>query len=361
MVPNVSEPNFWILIMTDIRFSHAVVAMIVFLSSLSHAELQRMDDEALSSVDGEGIGFVLENFSFEAGTDVASGNRLDITGITNSSGEDVVLSVSQLYIAGAGSNQGQNVSGNTVNLGRLIFPYNIELVNGDDIGIDGKAVFEFSAPVRFPGSSTEKPYSLLGFNMENRTESRYPGQQVASGSRVDSISGVDASVLSGRATEMADLGIRFDLMENGVRAQSLEAHAEGVSIDGSFIRLWGNNDEMVGNLNLNFYAQDISLFACDADGNNCGQSVNLHNYVLESQLGDGEEQPVTFEVGGDGNFTIEVGSIEGKSNSYYQNFYANGPRTDIYIESVKVGNSDFGSATIANLQVQYLRATSHDL
>ncbi|WP_430461346.1 hypothetical protein ACQUQU_00790 [Thalassolituus sp. LLYu03] len=343
------------------KLSLSVLVLISGFSSLASAELQHLDDDALGSVNGEGIGLVLENFSFEAGSDVASGNRLDITGINNADGEPVELSISQLYIAGDGSNQGQNVTGNTVNLGRLLYPWNIELVDGDDIGIADKAVFEFAAPERFTGSSSEKPESLLGYNMENRTESRYPGQQVASGTRVDSISGVDTSVLSGRATELADLGVRFDLMENGVLAQSLEAHATGVSVDGSYIRLWGSDNEMVGNINLNFYAASLSMFACDADGNNCGQSVNIQNYVLESAIGYGEEQPVTFEVDGDGNFTVEVGSIAGKTTAFYQDFYNNGPRTDIYIQNLSVGGKDFGSATVANLQIQYLRATSHDL
>ncbi|MCA6063466.1 hypothetical protein [Thalassolituus marinus] len=348
--------------MTDKYLILIVLATgLVGYTNVAQAELTSLSDEALGEVKGEGIGFMLEDFAFEAGADVATGNRLDITGLTNSAGDDVVLSVSQFYIAGSGSNLGTNVIGNPVNLGRLLYPYNLELLDGDDIGIAGKAVFEFATPQRFAGNSTEKPYSLLDFNMEQRTESRYPGEQTATGRRVDSVSGVDLAALSSRASERADFGIRYDLMENGVRAQSLEAHAQGVATDGSFLRLWGDNNEMVGNLEFNFYAQDLLFFACDANGNNCGDSVQFHNFVLESQLGYGEEQPVTFEVESDGNFTIEVGSIEGKTNAFYQDFYANGPRTDIYIENVSVGGSDFGSATVSNLQIQYLRATSRDL
>lgn len=347
--------------MTDIK--SILASSMVLLASDCFAELTSLSDEALGDVNGEGIGLVLEDFAFEAGSDVATGNRLDITGLTNSSGDEVVLSVSQFYIAGSGSNQGVNVIGNPVNLGRLTHPFNIELVDGNDIGITDRAVFEFSAPERFIGSSSQKPYSLLDFNVENRTESRFPGEAVASGTRIDSVTsaGVSTAALSSRAQEMADIGIRFDLMEAGVHAQSLEAHAQGVSVDGSYLRLWGDNNEMVSNLAFNFYAQDIVLFACDASGNNCGDNVHFEDFVLESQIGYGQDQPVTFEVEADGNFTIEVGSIEGKSTAFYQDYYANGPRTDIYIDKVSVGGTDFGSATVANLQIQYLRATSRDL
>ncbi len=343
-----------------------VVSVSVFLSvsvfnaHFANAELKALDDSQLASVEGAGIGLVLEDFAFEAGEDVAGGNRLDIGGITNADGEEVVLSISQFYVAGSGSNQGVNVIGNPVNLGRLLYPYNIELVDGDTIGIYDKAVFEFSAPERLAGSSS-KPYSLLGYAIENRSERRFPDQAVASGSRVDAITGIDTSVLTSRAGELADMGIRFDLEENGVRAQSLEAHAQGVAVDGSYLRLWGDNNEMIGNLALNLYVQDLSVFACDADGNNCGQNIHLQNLIIESELGYGADQPVTFEVASDGNFTVEVGSIEGKSDAFYQDYYANGPRTDIHIGNLTVGNTDFGSSTIANLQIQYLRATSRDL
>jgi len=94
----------------------------VFDAPSALAELKALDDSQLASVEGAGIGLVLEDFAFEAGEDVAGGNRLDIGGITNADGEEVVLSISQFYVAGSGSNQGVNVIGNPVNLGRLLYP-----------------------------------------------------------------------------------------------------------------------------------------------------------------------------------------------------------------------------------------------
>ena len=160
----------------------ALLPVFLFSSFVCHADLIALGDDELSSVDGEGIGFIFEDFAFEAGTDVASGNRLDISGIKNSNGQDVVLSVSQLYIAGSGSAQGANVIGNPVNLGRLLYPYNIELVDGDGLGIQDKAVFEYSAPKRLTGNSSGSD-SLLVTASESRSESRFPGQQPAENER----------------------------------------------------------------------------------------------------------------------------------------------------------------------------------
>ncbi len=338
----------------------------------TQAELVVLDDQELGAVDGEGIGFILEDFAFEAGTDVANGNKLDISGIKNKSGQEVVLSVSQFYIAGSGSNRGANVIGNPVNLGRLLYPYNLELVDGDTIGIADKAVFEYSAPQRNTGllSGTD---SMLVLATENRTERRFPNQQQSTGQRVDRVTGIDTSVLSSRATELADFGIRYDLNVADFQAQSLEGHAQGVAIDGSYIRLWGENNEMVGNLAFKVFASELTFYACDSAGNNCGQDVRFQNFVLENELGWGEKQPVTFEVDSSGNFTIEVGRLSSAcadlnssggcslGSAGYSDFYNNGPRADIHIGNVSVGGSDFGSATISNMQIQYLRATSRDL
>ncbi|ASP37337.1 hypothetical protein CHH28_00955 [Bacterioplanes sanyensis] len=324
------------------------------------AELVPVDDAALGEVQGAGLGVVFENFAFEAGESVSAGNRLDISGITNSSGQPVVLSVSQFYIAGSGSNRGANVIGNPVNLGRLAYPFNLELVNGDVLGISDKAIFEFTAPSRVTGQSSGSD-SMLVLQSENRTERRFPGAQVATGTRVDRVAAIDSSVLTSRNGERPDMGVRFDLNVNGSRAQSLQSHATGLAVDGSYVRLWGDNNEMIGNLGVKAVADDLTFFACDAGGNNCGDSVVFSDIVIESELGYGEDQPVTFEVDSSGNFTIEVGSIAGKSTNFYQNYYNNGPRTDVYIRDVSVAGQSFGSTTISNLQIQYLKATSRDL
>ncbi|GGY37041.1 hypothetical protein GCM10011297_07640 [Bacterioplanes sanyensis] len=326
----------------------------------AQADLVPVDDAALGEVQGAGLGVVFENFAFEAGESVSAGNRLDISGITNSSGQPVVLGVSQFYIAGSGSNQGANVIGNPVNLGRLAYPFNLELVNGDVLGISDKAIFEFTAPSRLIGQSSGND-SMLVLATENRTERRFPGLPVATGSRVDRVTGIDTSVLTSREGERPDMGVRFDVNVSGTTTQSLQSHITGLAVDGSYVRLWGDNNEMIGNLGIKAVADSLTFFACNEDGNNCGDNVVFTDFIIESELGSGEDQPVTFEVDASGNFTVEVGSIAGKSNSFYQNYYNNGPRTDVYIGDVTVAGQSFGSTTISNLQIQYLKATSRDL
>lgn len=310
------------------KINQILIIFFTFINS-SYADLVALEDNDLGAVDGEGIGLVLEDFLYNAGEAVNSGGTFEISGLKTSGDEDVVIAVSQFYIAGSGSNNGSTL--NSVNLGRLNNPFNIELRDGNDsdVGVANKAVFEFSAP------------------------------KLANGSRL---------------SEKPDIGIQFDLEINGNRHQSLESHIESLSVDGSYIRLWGGSGRMEGELALNVVTPSIEFFACDSNGNNCGTPVDFQNVNIKAELGSGEFQPVTFEVNSDGHFNFSVGSLEGKcginssggcvsgaQRNVLIDYYNNGPSTNAFIGNVSVGGQNFGSTTINNLQIQYLEVTSHDL
>ncbi|OUS40525.1 hypothetical protein A9R00_05590 [Oleispira antarctica] len=312
--------------------SNTIFSIILF-SQFSYSDLEMLTDKNLSDVDGAGIGIVLEDFIFNGGEAINGGGTFEVSGLQTSDNKPVILGISQFYIAGSGSNRGTNVDGNSVNIGRLTNPFNLELRDGNDldVGVTDKAVFEFSAPTKLNGS---------------------------------------------RASERPDMGIRFDLEIDGVSHQSLENHIESLSIDGSYIRLWGGDGHMEGELALNVYTPNIELFACDSAGLNCGETVSFQNVSIELELGQGEYQPVTFEVDATGNFVFEVGTLEGKCASTngtggcdsgtagyedLNNYYASGPASNTYIGNVSVGGQSFGSTTISNLQIQYLEVKSHDL
>jgi hypothetical protein len=309
------------------------LVLVIFFSPVSYSDLVALEDHDLGSVDGAGIGIVLEDFVFNGGEAVNGGGTFEISGLQTSDNKAVVLGISQFYIAGSGSNQGANVNDNPVNIGRLTNPFNLELRDGNDldVGVTDKAVFEFSAPTKLNGS---------------------------------------------RLSERPDMGIRFDLEIDGERTQSLENHIESLSIDGSYVRLWGGDGNMEGEFSLNIYTPKIDFYACDSVGGNCGETVSFRDVSIELELGSGEYQPVTFEVDDTGNFVFEVGTLEGKCSSVNGSggcdagtagyveldaYYTSGPASNNYIGNVIVGGQDFGSSTISNLQIQYLEVTSHDL
>lgn len=345
-----------------------ICTLILFLTYNAASDLVALDDSDLGNVDGEGVGIVLEDFVYNAGEQVNGGGTFEIGGLQNSSNQEVTLGISQFYIAGSGSNKGANVINNPVNIGRLVNPFNLELRDGNDsdVGVPDKAVFEFSAPTKNIGSTTGTTSYFVPV-MENRSG--------ATGQRVDRFSGLDSTIFSSRTTERPDMGIRFDLEIAGTRYQSLENHIESLSIDGSYVRLWGNDGHMEGELAINIYTPSMEFFACDSAGNNCGNSVDFRNVGIEAELGSGEFQPVTFEVNATGNFVFEIGSLQGKCSSLNStggcnagaernvllDYYSSGPATNAYIGNVVVGNKDFGSTTISNLQIQYLEVKSHDL
>jgi hypothetical protein len=337
------------------------------LSSLCNADLVALKDNELGLVDGEGVGIVLEDFVFQAG-EKTNGGTFEISGLQTSANEEVVLGISQFYIAGSGSNKGANVLDNPVNIGRLTNPFNLELRDGNEssVGVPDKAVFEFSAPAKNIGlTSGSTSYFVPEF--ETRVG--------AIGQRVERFVNVDSSIFSSRSTERPDMGIRYDLNISGAPYQSLESHIESLSIDGSYLRLWGGGGRMEGEVVLNIYTPNVEFFACDNTGVNCGDSVNFQNVGVEIELGQGDFQPVTFEVDDTGNFVFEVASLAGKCSSInpaggcnsglerdaLENYYASGPSSNTYVGNVIVGNQDFGSSTISNLQIQFLEVKSHDL
>lgn len=102
------------------------IIVLIFLNS-SYADLVALEDNDLGNVDGEGIGLILEDFLYNAGESVNSGGTFEISGLKTSNDEDVVIAVSQFYIAGSGSNNGSIL--NAVNLGRLNNPFNLSLIH----------------------------------------------------------------------------------------------------------------------------------------------------------------------------------------------------------------------------------------
>jgi hypothetical protein len=254
-----------------------------------------------------------------------------ISGFKTSSNQDVDISISHLYIGATNSNRGSVIK--TVNIGDLDNPFSLDLLDGNQNGVDvaNTAVFQLSAPT-------------LGVN-GNRT----------SGS--------------------ADLGIRLNLEVNNVKTQYLETHVEGLNIDGSAIKLWGTNNagSLEAELNINLHADAIEFLVCN-DSSTCGDSLKFNNVNLDIQLGDNDYQPVTFDIMSDGNFKFEVASLAGKcvltsgacrSNAAGYNdleeFYDNGPKSNIGVGSVQFGGRNFGSSTISGLEIQYLKITSHDI
>ena len=338
-----------------------LTALMVF--SLPVAALEQLDDFEMSQVDGAGLGLVLEDFIFDSNSNSADGATLELSGIRGTRkigsgarvGGEAKLQVSRFYIAGADSSNGTaTLSG--VDLGSVDKPYFIAVVDGDPYGVSGKALMQLGAPERNPGE-------LISFTSASRSvDSRADGAPGAKGTRLTGVSGINTSVLNGTQSDWMDIGMVFDLDINGPVGQSLQAHASGVNIDGTKLQLWGDDGDVLGNLKLNMFARKLEFQACNSGGiSGCGTSVIFNNFVLQAELGYGDEQPLNLSVLPDGQLQLTLGSIAGKSTAFYNNYYANGPRIDMHIGKIQVGNRDFGSSTIANMQIQYLNVRTRDL
>lgn len=327
------------------------------------AELRGLTETELSDVSGAGIGLVLENFKFSHGTDVPdeNGNQgriFKIGGLKSSDGRDVEIVVNHLYISGAGSNYGQNLR--PVNLGRLVNPYTVDVVDGNAIGIADRAVLQLAAPTLIDPAQ--------GFNCL--------GVDAVAGSGPCSSRPATAEYLG----ERPDLGMQMNLAVGEDRTANINIHAQSAVIDGSYLRLWGDNDrrQMVGQFRLNFYSPEVSINTCSQTGSGCGTRIQMTDFALELALGN-RLQPMFFDVDGSGNFVIEVAAIDApvpgsigadgtraSSNpetwDFYQEYYSNPDyRSSLSIGNFSVGTRDFGPARIEGMLVQHLEIRTRDL
>ncbi|ROU00659.1 hypothetical protein EB809_06855 [Marinobacter sp. R17] len=331
----------------------------VSMPGLACAEMQSLSESELSKVNGAGIGLVLEDFKFAHGTDVENGQIFRIGGIKNSQGEDVEIVVNKLYISGAGSNYGETLT--PVNLGRLVNPYSIDVVDGNDIGVQDKAVLQFAAPHMVDASQ--------GYDCMSASATAGSGTCASRPASADLPQG-----------ERPDIGLQLNLTVGDQDTANINIHAQSAVIDGSYIRLWGDNErkQMVGQFKLNFYTPELSINACDQETAVCGSRIVMQNFALELALGN-SLQPVYFDVDGTGNFVLEVAAIQqpgagtigndGLRDSsdaatwdFYEDYYTNPDyRSNLTIGNLSVGDRDFGSGRIEGMLIQHLRIETKDL
>ncbi|MFD2232037.1 hypothetical protein [Alkalimarinus sediminis] len=397
--------------------THMSLSALVLCGS-ANAELASLSDGELSEVDGAGVGLVFEDFIFDARTDAAAGQTFKISGIKDSTGtKDVAITVSQLYIANSGSNYGQNLSG--VNLGRLVNPYEIELVDGDDIGIQDKAVLQFSAPKKYDATTVVNLDRDLDGQLDTQTDSAgvtslkeyaanpegydcvLAGAAKGSGTCGSRPTGVDPVSSEAIVGERPDIGLKLQVQVGIETPDNLNIHAKSAVFDGSYLRLWGddNKQQLVGEFRLNLYTPELSINSCDAAGQSCGNTIYMKNFELELALGN-RFQPMSIGVTESltgaiqpGNFVFEVASIadyatsqgylanlpgDGKRascttanctaawdffNDYYSNpAYKSNLRVGaLHIGDIAAGGQNFGSSRIEGMTIQYLKISSHDL
>lgn len=338
--------------------SRACLLAALLAAPFAHAEMTALDDEQLSDVQGAGIGFVLDSA-------MVDGNKatIAINGVTNTAtGQNVPITVKELYVAATGSNKGSTLA--PVTLGRLNFPFKLNLVKGSVLTSqldDGRVVSTLPdtadvIELAFP--------SLVSGAGGQRCIAGYAGA---------------GSNCSSRASEKVDAGIRFDFGVTSTRTDVLNLDFSELAMDGSYLRFWGANarSQLVGEMRLNLYAKTFEIMSCGAGSPSCvsaaeqaARTVYLTNAYASVALGYGKSQPLLFSVTADGNFTFELPKL---TLANAADFYANAPRTSLVIENLNIGGTrpgygqvptggyNMGRNEISGLSFNYLKVTSHNL
>ena len=331
--------------------SRACLLAALLAAPFAHAEMTALDDEQLSDVQGAGIGFVLDSA-------MVDGNKatIAINGVTNTAtGQNVPITVKELYVAATGSNKGSTLA--PVTLGRLNFPFKLNLAKGSVLTTqldDGRVV-----------STLPDTADVI--------ELAFGGQPCIAG-----YAGAGSNC-SSRASEKVDAGIRFDFGVTSTRTDVLNLDFSELAMDGSYLRFWGANarSQLVGEMRLNLYAKTFEIMSCGAGSPSCvsaaeqaARTVYLTNAYASVALGYGKSQPLLFSVTADGNFTFELPKL---TLANAADFYANAPRTSLVIENLNIGGTrpgygqvptggyNMGRNEISGLSFNYLKVTSHNL
>jgi hypothetical protein len=338
----------------------SLLVLALFASS-ARAELQALDDHELSDVQGAGIGFVLDQVLLDA-----NNATITINDISNAAGQNVPIAVKEFYLGAAGSNKGANLS--PVTIGRLNHPFALNLAKGEamlTLRDDGQwvqttpsnvTVLEFMFPERLIGAGGQP--CIAGF--------------AAAGSNCSS-----------RVDERVDLGIRFDFQVAAGRTDILNLDFSELTMDGSYLRLWGDSsrNQMVGEARINLFAKSLQIMSCAANTSGCtttteqrDRTIFLNDAYANISLGYGKTQPLLFDVSSNGQFVLELpnptasGTTQAQKDALAADFYANAPRTNIVINSLQSGSGSFSSGgynfgynAIQGLGINYLKVTSHDL
>ncbi|OWB34472.1 hypothetical protein [Pseudomonas aeruginosa] len=338
--------------------SRACLLAALLAAPFAHAEMTALDDEQLSDVQGAGIGFVLDSA-------MVDGNKatIAINGVTNTAtGQNVPITVKELYVAAIGSNKGSTLA--PVTLGRLNFPFKLSLAKGSVLTTqldDGRVV-----------STLPDTADVI--------ELAFPSLVSGAGGQpcIAGYAGAGSNC-SSRASEKVDAGIRFDFGVTSTRTDVLNLDFSELAMDGSYLRFWGANarSQLVGEMRLNLYAKTFEIMSCGAGSPSCvsaaeqaARTVYLTNAYASVALGYGKSQPLLFSVTADGNFTFELPKL---TLANAADFYANAPRTSLVIENLNIGGTrpgygqvptggyNMGRNEISGLSFNYLKVTSHNL
>ena len=306
----------------------------------------------------------MEDFTFSHGTDTpdANGNQariFKIGGLKSTDGREVEIVVNHLYISGTGSNYGQNLS--PVNIGRLVNPYRIDVVDGNSIGIRDKAVLEFAAPALVGAA---QGYDCMGSG-------------AIAGSGICSSRPATADFVG----ERPDIGLQMNVAVGEDRSANINIHAKSAVIDGSYLRLWGDEDrrQMVGQFKLNFPNTGIvdqCLFSgwgvlrfkdhydqfCAWNWRSATSYSRYFSTLMAPAILWWKSRPSSrrrrARLANDGL----RGSSDEQTWDFYEDYYTNPDyRSNLHIGNFSVGDRDFGSARVEGMLIQHLDIRTKDL
>lgn len=176
---------------------------------------------------------------------------------------------------------------------------------------------------------------------------------------------VTALQQGGTRVEGVDIGMktRFSLPSTAytssgrgattTRTDYFSIDIENLSLNNSFLNIWGDNGKLSFETSLKLYADRLVLGACRT----CTDANRLvaSNVYMDINLGHGTYQPMTLGSLANGELELRLPAV---TYANHVNFYRYVPKSTVSVGNLKFGNTDIGAQSIRGIRVDYLNVTT---
>lgn len=133
------------------------------------------------------------------------------------------------------------------------------------------------------------------------------------------------------------------------RSDYFSLNLEGFTLHGSYLKIWGNQRGLAGEVSLQMYADKLIAGACRT----CTDANRLvaKNVYFDLNIGHGALQPLNFSVFADGELRFQLPAVTWAN---HQAFYAQVPKSTISIGNLSLSGVNLGAQAIRGLRIDYL-------
>ena len=153
------------------------------------------------------------------------------------------------------------------------------------------------------------------------------------------------------------------------RKDYFNVYVHGLTLHGSYLDIWGDNQGMQAEASLQFYINQFDLDGCKPSVCQDGSRAIGKNVYFDLNLGNAKYQPLNFKMDANGEINL---SLPGVTWANHEAFYANVQKSNISVGNLSFGNgytaqnvarprTDVGAQIVQGMRLDYFEFKSANL